>query len=148
MFLAAFLTSAISLACAYNIRHYRKGIKIPPKLSVNTLFDKSVILPSLNLLIIMSTYGGLLSFIAIYGREIGVQNTSIFFLLLSIGIAISRFTSGKAFDRNGPKSILTLCLCLLAAGFPLLALVQNAAGYYSAALFIGFGLGVVFPHLS
>jgi predicted MFS family arabinose efflux permease len=145
MFLAAFATSAISLVCAYSIRHYKKGIKIAPQLSVGTLFDKSVILPSLNLLIIMSTYGGLLSFIAIYGREIGVQNTSLFFLLLSIGIAISRFTSGKTFDRKGPKSILTLCLCLLAAGFPLLALVQNATGYYSAALLIGFGLGVVFP---
>lgn len=145
MFVAAFITSLVSLACAYSIVGYQKGARIAPTFSFTTLFDKSVLIPSANLLIIMTTYGGLLSFIALYGREIGVQNTSFFFLLMSVGIAISRFTSGKAFDRKGPKAILTLCLCLLAAGFPLLALVKNEFGYYGSALLIGFGLGVVFP---
>ena len=145
LFLTAFASSSISLICAYSIKRYQKGISSPPALSLQSLFDKTVWLPSLNLLVIMTTYGGLLSFIALYGREIGIQNTALFFLLLSVGIGISRFTSGKTFDRRGPKSILTLCLCLLTAGFPLLALVKNTWGYYGAALLIGFGLGVVFP---
>lgn len=93
----------------------------------------------------MITYGGLLSFIALYGREIGIRNTSLFFLIFACGIASSRLAAGKEFDKNGPRKIMTLCLILLIIGFPLLAMVQNAIGFYIAAIIIGFGIGVVFP---
>jgi MFS family permease len=38
-----------------------------------------------------------------------------------------------------------ICLSLLIAGFPVLALLQNPAGFYGAAVILGFGNGVVFP---
>jgi MFS family permease len=146
MFVSGFVISLASLGCAYSI-------KLPKRLIVgkrihfnwNNLFDNKSLLPSANLLIIMMTYGGLLSFIALYGREIGINNTSFFFLIFAIGIAISRISVGKAFDRNGPGKILTFCLALLIVGFPFLALVQNVAGFYISAIVIGFGMGVVFP---
>jgi MFS family permease len=93
----------------------------------------------------MTTYGGLLSFIALFGREMGIENTSLFFLIFAIGIATSRIAAGKTFDRKGPKGILTLCLSLLIVSFPWLALGHNALAFYSSALIIGFGIGVVFP---
>jgi MFS family permease len=93
----------------------------------------------------MIAYGGLLSFIALYGREIGIQNSSLYFLIFSIGIASARLTAGKVFDRNGPRRIITLCLTLLIIGFPLLALAKNALLFYLSAIIIGFGNGVIFP---
>ncbi|MEI6681980.1 MAG: MFS transporter, partial [Bacteroidota bacterium] len=99
----------------------------------------------LNVLVIMLTYGGLISFVALYGHEIGIRNPSGFFLIYALGIISSRFTSGKALDRNGPRRIITLCISLLIVGFPLLALWQNQAGFYTAAVILGFGNGVVFP---
>jgi MFS family permease len=145
MFIAALILSTASFICASMIRLQRKALLHNAELNLNSLFDINAIIPSLNLLIIMITYGGLISFIALYGREIGVQNTSLFFLIFAIGIATSRFTAGKAFDKNGPKNLLTFCLCLLTSGFPFLALLKNEWGYYGSALFIGFGIGVVFP---
>ena len=146
MFASGLFFSMISLACAYLIhlpKRFRVGKKI--QFNGNNLFDKNSILPSINLLIVMITYGALLSFIALYGREIGIRNASLFFLLFAIGIASSRFAAGKAFDKNGPRRVITLCLVLLIIGFPLLALVQNAVGFYVSAIIIGFGIGVVFP---
>jgi MFS family permease len=146
MFVSGLFISLASLVCAYFIHLPHQSLEgklIPFKL--NNLFDKKSIRPSLNVLIIMSTYGGLLSFIALYGREIGVQNTSLFFLIFACGIATSRLAAGKTFDRKGPGKIITLCVLLLIIGFPLLAMVQNAAGFYIAAIIIGFGVGVVFP---
>lgn len=145
MFIAALIWSTASFVCASVIRLQRKVLLPNAELNLNNLFDIHAIIPSFNLLIIMTTYGGLLSFIALYGREISVQNTSLFFLIFAIGIAFSRLTAGKAFDKNGPKNLLTFCLCLLAMNFPFLALVKNEWGYYGSALFIGFGIGVVFP---
>lgn len=144
MFISGIATSLISLISA-------SFVKIPPRprLKVNfswkNLFEKKAIIPSINLLIIMTTYGGLLSFIALYGREIGIQNTSLFFLVFSLGIASSRISAGKSFDRNGPVKILTICLSLMIVGFPLLVIFDNAIGFYISAMVIGFGIGVVFP---
>ncbi len=146
MFVSGLFISLASLVCAYFIhlpQQSREGKHIPFRL--NNLFDKKSIRPSLNVLIIMSTYGGLLSFIALYGREIGIQNTSLFFLIFALGIASSRLAAGKTFDKKGPGKIITLCVLLLIIGFPLLAMVQNAVGFYIAAIIIGFGVGVVFP---
>ncbi len=62
-----------------------------------------------------------------------------------LGIITSRFSAGKAVDRNGPRLVIFICLSLLIIGYPLLALVQNNWGFYLAALIIGFGNGVVWP---
>jgi MFS family permease len=146
LFLSALFISFVSLVLAYAIRLPKKlttGREI--EFSVDNLFHRKSILPSINLLIIMTTYGGLLSFIALFGREIGIENTSYFFLIFAAGIAFSRLTAGKTFDQKGPRGILTLCLSLLIISFPWLALGHNAVAFYSSALIIGFGIGVVFP---
>lgn len=145
VFLACVVVSIISLVCGSIIRLPGREIQENLQFSIQNLFDKKAVLPSLNLLIIMSTYGGLMSFIALYGKEIGIQNTSLFFLIFSIGIITSRFSAGKSFDKNGPLRILTICLGLLMVGFPFLVIFNNAAGFYISAIIIGFGIGVVFP---
>lgn len=146
MFLMGLVISLTSFGCAYSIhlrKRYLTGKRI--QLKWNSLFDRNSIRPSINVLIIMIPYGGLLSFVALYGREIGVQNTSLFFLIFSIGIAISRLTSGKVFDKTGPRKILTLSILLLLIGFPMLASAKSAFLFYISAIIIGFGNGVVFP---
>jgi predicted MFS family arabinose efflux permease len=149
MFESGLMISLASLICASTI-HFRKRFLVGKRIvfNVNNLFDKNSILPSINILIIMITYGGLISFIALYGREIGIHNTSLFFLIFAIGIASSRFISGREFDKNGPRRILTLCLILLILGFPLLSVAKIPAGFYASAIIIGFGIGVVFPTFS
>lgn len=114
-------------------------------LNLHNLFESKAVMPSLNLLVIMTAYGGLLSFVALYGKEVGVTDTSLFFLVFALGIAISRITVGKTFDKKGPAVILSLCLLLDIVGFVVLAMLKNPAGYFLAAILIGFGNGVVFP---
>jgi MFS family permease len=149
MFVSGCFISIASLACAYAVR-LRKRFVVGKRiqLKLDSMFDKNSIRPSLNVLITMMAYGALLSFIALYGREIGIQNSSLYFLILSFGIAAARLTSGKAFDRNGPRKIITLCLVLLIIGFPLLAMAKSATLFYLSAVIIGFGNGVVFPTFS
>lgn len=146
LFLSALFISLTSLIMAYLIRLPKKlTTQRDIEFNVHHLFHRKSVLPSINLLVIMTTYGGLLSFIALFGREIGIENTSLFFLIFAVGIAVSRITSGKTFDRKGPRGILTVCLSLMIVGFPWLALGHNAWAFYSSALIIGFGIGVVFP---
>jgi len=146
MFVSGCLISLGSLACAYSV-HLRKrfvvGKRIP--LTWGSLFDRKSILPSANVFITMIAYGGLLSFIALYGREIGIHNSALYFLIFSIGIAASRISIGKVFDKQGPRKILTFCMVLLLIGFPMLAMARGAVLFYLSAIIIGFGNGVIFP---
>ena len=146
MFVAGCLISLVSLGLAAAIR-YPKYFK--PRTSLEFkwtgLLEYRTIIPSVNVLIIMLTYGGLISFVALYGHEIGIKNPSGFFFIYAIGIISSRFTSGKSLDRNGPRRIIVVCLSLLIIGFPMLAFLQNQTGFYLAAVILGFGNGVVFP---
>jgi MFS family permease len=109
------------------------------------LMEKKTLIPSFNLLITSLSYGGLLSFVALFGKEIGIRDPSGFFLIYALGIITARFSSGKAVDRQGPRRIIIICLSLLIIGFPLLALVRNEYGFYISAVILGFGNGVVWP---
>ena len=146
MFIAGSVISLISMVMAGFIR-YPAYEPLPQNRQFRwkNLFEASTVITSINLLIIGLSYGGLLSFIALYGKEIGIQNPSGFFLVFALGIITSRFSAGKAVDRNGPRLVIFICLSLLIIGYPLLALVQNNWGFYLAALIIGFGNGVVWP---
>ena len=146
MFVSGCFISFASLACAYVV-HLRKRFVVGKRIQLrwNSLFDKNSIRPSINVFITMIAYGGLVSFIALYGREIGIQNSALYFLIFSVGIAVSRLFAGKVFDRRGPRRIITLCLILLIIGFPILALAKNAILFYVSAIIIGFGNGVIFP---
>jgi len=146
MFLAGCLISLVSMGLAAMIK-YPAYYTPKPGLAFKwkNLLEIKTILPSVNLLIIMVTYGGLISFVALYGHKIGIGNPSGFFLIYAAGIISSRFTTGKALDRNGPRRIIIICISMLIIGFPMLALWQTATGFYLAALILGFGNGVVFP---
>jgi MFS family permease len=146
MFVSGCFISIASLICAYSV-NLRKRFIVGKHITLkwSSMFDTNSIRPSLNVFITMIAYGGLLSFIALYGREIGIQNTSMYFLIFSAGIAAARLTAGKVFDRKGPRRIITICICLLIIGFPLLALAKKPALFYLSAIIIGFGNGVIFP---
>lgn len=145
MFLTGFGLSVVSMVMAALMRYpeYRRPENLV--FTWKSLLEKKTVIPAMNLLITSLSYGGLLSFIALYGKEIGIENPSGFFLIYALGIITARFSAGKAVDRHGPRRIIIICLSLLVVGFPLLALVKNAYGFYFSAVILGFGHGVVWP---
>jgi len=146
VFVIASSISLVGLALALGIRFpIYKPNPDNRTFSFSRLIEKSSIPLSLNILIITITYGGILSFAAIYAKEIGVESSGIFFLLLSVGIGLSRFFSGKIFDKVGPFRIVIIGLLLLIMGFPILRLFPNSIGFHVAAVIIGLGFGIVMP---
>ncbi|HVN58274.1 MAG TPA: MFS transporter [Bacteroidales bacterium] len=146
MFISGCFIGVTSLLCALAIdlrKRFIVGKHI--RFEWGSLFESNSIRPSFNVFITNIAYGGLMSFIALYGREIGIQNSSLYFLIFSIGIAAARLMVGKEFDRNGPGRIVTICMSLLVIGFPLLGFAKSAFPFYLSAIIIGFGNGVIFP---
>jgi predicted MFS family arabinose efflux permease len=146
LFLSAIGITILGLILALSIRFPKfKSHNFSRSLNLKGLIEKSAIPISLNMLLIMFTYGGLISFIALYGKEIGVDSSGPFFLILSLGIGLSRVGSGRIFDKSGPAKILLLGMILLIIGFPMLALINNSLGFHLSAVVLGLGFGIIMP---
>lgn len=146
LFISSIILGVTGVILAMFIRYPEtNNIKNVRSFSLSSLFEKKSIILSLNILILMISYGGLISFITLYGKEIGVDYPGNFFILFAAGILISRMTSGKIFDLHGPSIIVPLGIILLIAGFPVLALAKNITGYFLSAFILGMGVGIIFP---
>ena len=142
LFFSAALFSFLGLILALFVR-IPKLTHPKRKFSIKGLIEKKALPVSLNMFFVTIPYGGIISFIALYGRSINIESSGMFFLLLAFGVAISRIISGKSFDRVGPKRICIAGLGLLIVGLPILALSQNVFGYHFAALVLGLGFGIL-----
>ena len=109
------------------------------------LIATSSIPVSLITLLICFTYGGVVVYISLYAKEINIANSGIFFLIYAIGLAISRFFSGKIFDKFGPRKISFVGLSALVIGLIILAVFKSYTGFIAAAFILGIGFGISFP---
>jgi MFS family permease len=109
------------------------------------LIERKSLLLSFNVLLTQITYGGLLSFVALYGKEIGIDNPGIFFIIYALGIFLGRTFSGRIFDKEGPLKVVSGGLILLIIGFLMIALLKNYTGYLIAGLLMGLGNGIAIP---
>lgn len=146
MFLGGLAISVVSWFLASVIRYPRHILPSKPvAMKISNLLEPLSLIPSLNLLVIMMSYGGMMSFVALYGHETGISNASGFFLIYAMGVGASRLISGKIVDRKGPGKIIKRCLIMLITGFVILAMIKGPWGYYSAAVILGIGNGVIWP---
>ncbi|WPP39962.1 MFS transporter [Paenibacillus hunanensis] len=108
-------------------------------------FERKLLLPSLLNFLMSVTYGGLVSFIALFGSEAHIANPGYFFLFNALAVILIRPFSGKLYDRFGPKALLVPGAILLIAGLLLLSMAHSTLGLLASALCYGLGWGALQP---
>ncbi|RKD22848.1 MFS transporter [Ammoniphilus oxalaticus] len=111
------------------------------------LVERSSLFPSLLMLMISVTYGGIVSFITLFGKEVGIGNVGWFFLGNAVVIMLTRPFAGKLFDMKGHAWVLLPGIICLASGVLLLSFADTTTSLLIAAIFYGFGFGAVQPSL-
>ncbi|MCQ2294338.1 MAG: MFS transporter [Bacteroidales bacterium] len=93
------------------------------------------------------SYGVLSTYVAIYGKEaLGIEGGSgTFFLLLSVGLILSRLQGNKALRQGKIAYNAAIGVCVSLLGYLIFAALHNQFGYYAAALAIGLGNGHMYP---
>lgn len=99
----------------------------------------------INLLGIGICYGALFAFAALYGKELNVENTGLFFMFMAIGMTLSRFFAGRLIDKGYIHQLMAYSLTVLALSLVTFGYAQNSTLYFSAAFFIGISYGVLSP---
>ncbi|WP_422657400.1 MFS transporter [Paenibacillus sp. EC2-1] len=108
---------------------------------------RRLLLPAVLNFLTSITYGGLLSFLALYGKEVNLSNPQYFFLFNALAIILIRPVSGRLYDRYGHKAILIPGALFMAAGLVLLTYATTTSGLLLSALCYGLGFGSMQPSL-
>lgn len=111
------------------------------------IIELKVLIPSILGSLVGFSFGGLLSFVTLFSKEIGITQTGYFFLVVAISEVLIRFVSGPLFDRKGPFWVLfpTAILCII--GCVLLYFTNSMPMLLLAGVFSGAGFGAMFPAL-
>ncbi|MGG3279787.1 MFS transporter [Paenibacillus solani] len=110
-------------------------------------FNKRLILPSLLNFLMSITYGGLLSFMALFGAEAHLRNPQYFFLFNAIAIILVRPFSGRIYDRYGHKALVVPAAILMVSGLLLLTYASSTGMMLLSALCYGLGFGAMQPSI-
>ncbi|GIO10435.1 MFS transporter [Brevibacillus reuszeri] len=123
------------------------AVKRPRTSILSGLIEKAALFPSLLNLLIGFIYGGIFSFITLFGLEVGIENIGLFFLFNAVALMAVRPLAGKLFDRRGPVWILLPGAVILGVGLVLLSYSTTEMELIVAAILFGIGVGSVQPSL-
>ena len=125
----------------------RERVKDKQKVSLDRFFLVKGTGAALTMVCFAFSYGVMSTYVAIYGKEtLGIEGGSgMFFLLLSVGLILSRLQGNKALRQRRITYNASIGVCVSLCGYLLFAAVPNEIGYYGAALIIGLGNGHMYP---
>ncbi len=102
---------------------------------------------SIPLALFGASYGGVFSFITLFDKDLGLELAGAFFVILAIGVTISRLFAGQILDRYGPTYIMMTGFLLSGIGFFILGWFTSPAGFLISAILIGISAGILIPTL-
>ncbi len=148
LFWAAFITASIGYISTSLVKlPKREQVREKQALSL----DRFILLKGwpqgLSMICYAFSYGVMVTYVAIYGsEELGITGgTGLFFMLLAVGLIVSRLIGSRTLRMGKVVYNTTLGTVIALIGFFIFASVHNEWGYYSAAFIIGLGNGHMFP---
>ena len=131
------------------------GSRIKEPLAFDRFFLLKGFYSGLSLLMLGIPYGMLTTYVAIYGKELGIKSgMGIFFSLMAFGLISSRLFAGKLVDRGRLLKVISVGSLVCLIGFLLLSSLKKVGFYndqfmyglfYLIAVVLGVGYGMIFP---
>ncbi|MEK8132198.1 MFS transporter [Paenibacillus filicis] len=109
--------------------------------------SRDMLMPFLLSMLLSITYGGLISFLALYGKEAHLSNVGWFFLFNAAAVILVRPIAGKLFDSRGHRAVLPPAAVLVMIGLVCLSYTHGLAALIVSAVCYGCGYGMLQPSL-
>lgn len=111
------------------------------------LYERTALFPSLLLMLMAVVYGGIVSFITLFGQEVGIANVGWFFFANAVMLMMVRPFSGRLFDRKGHAAVLLPGAVFTFIGLVMLSYATSELSLMLAAVLFGIGFGMTTPSL-
>lgn len=148
IFTVALITAGIGLAVNSTVRIPVKAIvRNTAPIRADRFFLFKGWRESIVVICFAFSYGVISTYLAIYGKEqLGMTTgTGLWFLLLSIGLIVSRLVGARSLREGRITENASHGIILSLFGYLLFATVQHPIGYYATALIVGLGNGHLWP---
>ncbi len=148
LFWISLVTALAGFICCSTVKlRQRDIVKAKPLLSLDHFFLTRAWLMAVNICMFGLCWGVMSNYVAIYGQErLGITDgTGVFFMILSAGLMLSRFTGRKALREGRVTSHCLQGVILSTAGYLLFALALGQWSFYASALLVGLGNGRMYP---
>jgi len=146
LFTSALALSILGFLCMFGISYpvsSKKSNKFT--FSLESFYEPRVLSLSLMLFFITFGYGGIVSFITIYAKDLNIDNPGMFFFAYATILLFVRPYAGKVFDSQGPFKIMAVGFIAIIISFIILFLAGGMSYYVLSAVFLGIGFGIVHP---
>lgn len=147
LFNAATVFTLVGLILIYLVKVPKIDIEAKEVPFAARLVERTALFPSFLALILGITYGGITSFITLYGDEVGISNVGWFFTINAVFMFLIRPLSGKVFDKKGPIWALVPGILFTFLGVLVLSYVKSTFMLILSAIAYGIGFGTVQPSL-
>jgi len=148
LFLICAILGFIALVLALNIRYKKVDDSLhktkPARFDV---IEKTAINPSVLLLFITLTFGGITSFLPLYAAEKEVWGIQLYFISYALFLMLSRVFAGRIYDKMGDLYVIPPGTMLIFTAMLLLSWLPNTTVMLLAGALYGLGFGSVQPAL-
>lgn len=148
LFWLAMVVAAMGLMLASTVRLPRRElVRDKQPLSLDRFFLLKGWSAALTMVCFAFSYGVMSTYVAIYGKDrLGIEGgAGMFFLLLSLGLILSRLQGGRALREGRITHNAALGVTVSLLGYLIFAAVPTEVGYYGAASVVGLGNGHMYP---
>lgn len=111
------------------------------------IFEKAAVFPGLTIMLVTMSYGAVVSFIALYAEQRGINNIGPFFTVYAIALFISRPFFGRLSDRKGHAVAVIPGITGVVITMLVLYFAQTLMMFCLAGFIYGLGFGAVQPAL-
>lgn len=151
LFLAVLICTLIAFIGSTMVQSTSKGVaktpKNPPTGFWSNLVEKKA-LPAAGVMFFLTViYGAVLSFIALFALEKGINNIGIFFTTNAVATLLSRPFAGRWTDTRGPNMVILVGHVALLISLVGIAMSSNLVGFALAGAVFGLGFGCCVPTL-
>ncbi|MFS0776944.1 MFS transporter [Neobacillus sp. 3P2-tot-E-2] len=112
-----------------------------------SLIEKTAVFPAFLAFLLGLCFGSVMSFMALFGKEIDISNVGWFFFANIIGSFSARLIAGRVFDRKGPAFTIIPGAIMGTMGLVLLSQTTSTYQLILSAVLYGLGSGSILPSL-
>lgn len=134
----------IGVIALFNI-NYKEEISLKREkgsLELSDFIEVRVKWIAIIMFVVSLAFGGIISFIVIYGSRCGVSNPGRFFAIYALVLLFSRPIAGKSFDKNGPMISLNIAFVSGMICFILLYFVAHTSIPNLLFMLSAFAMGI------
>lgn len=147
IFITVFCVGLIGFTCAANIKAKKEQEFSTKKFSIKHLLLKAGLPEAVVMVLLTFGYGIITVYLSIYAKEeVGItEGVGYYFTIFSAGLVAARLSSAMILRGGKYITVFTLGIVSLIIGFFIVAFVHNPVAFFSSAICMGVGYGLISP---